>query len=222
MSKVAVCLGDIKKLFFMGLQDEPFIMNRECIISMVEFIRAFQPQVLMTHHPNEYAHWDHAETGRMVCRALKGAIKRPGGEKWWVENVYFFGVHFRPESARVGVALQAPNILVDVTDSLDKKLKAMCCYKSQGLDDEKAMMERFNSAEREVGRPDGLKYAEGFISYYPLKEKLLPTSTINARFYHRKKDVNKVFNPGITLAEVAEGMQKVSKLLKRSNLCAKI
>jgi len=183
------CLGNIKKLFFMGLQDEPFIMNRECIISMVEFIRAFQPQVLMTHHPNEYAHWDHAETGKMVCRALKGAIKRPGGEKWWVENVYFFGVQFRPENARIGVVPQPPNVLIDISpQNIGKKVKAMCCFRSQGHDNEEAMRQRMNSMERETGRADGLDYSEGFISYYPLKDRLLPMSGINKGFYNKEEN----------------------------------
>ena len=173
---------------FKGLKDEPFIANRENHLGMVESIKMFQPDVLITHHPNEYAHWDHAEVGKMVCRALKGAIKRPGDDKWWVNNVYFFATQFRPETARIGYVPQAPDVLIDITAFIEKKIKAMCCFKSQGHNDEWAMRERMNSFEREMGRADGLSYAEGFISYYPLKMSILPVSTFSGGFYNKDKE----------------------------------
>jgi len=175
------------RICFMGLKDEPFTPVRNNTVDLVELIRQCQPDILITHHPNEYAHWDHAEVGKMVCRALKGAIKRPGDDKWWVNNVYFFATQFRPETARVGYVPQAPDVLIDITASIEKKIKAMCCFKSQGHDDERAMRERMNSFEREMGRADGLRYAEGFISYYPLKMGILPVSTFNQGFYNKEE-----------------------------------
>ena len=178
----------LTKFLFMGLKDESFIPVRNNIISLVELIRQCQPDILITHHPNEYAHWDHAEVGKMVCRALKGAIKRPGNDKWWINNVYFFASQFRPEVERIGYVPQAPDVLIDITASIEKKIKAMCCFKSQGHDNEGVMRERMNSFEREMGRADGLSYAEGFISYYPLKMRILPVSTFNQGFYNKDKE----------------------------------
>lgn len=179
------CLQFKKSLIdvtFMGLQDEPLIVNSACISDIIERIRNFKPDMLISHHPNEYAHWDHAEAGKMVCRALKGAIKRPG-DKWWVPDVYFFATQFRPEVARLGYNPLAPNVLIDIEDVIHKKVEAMCCFKSQGHNDKSLMWDRMNSMENEMGRSDGLKYAEGFISYYPLKERKLPISSINKAFY---------------------------------------
>jgi len=185
------------RLLFMGLKDEPFMARRSNVIYLVELIRQYRPDILITHHPNEYAHWDHAEVGKMVCRALKGAIKRPGDDKWWVNNVYFFATQFRPETARIGYTPQPPNVLIDISESVGKKVKAMCCFKSQGHDDEEAMWRRMNSMEKEMGRADGLEYAEGFISYYPAKEKVLPMSSINAGFYSKAK-YEHIWDLGVT------------------------
>jgi 4-oxalomesaconate hydratase len=163
-----------------GLRDEPLLMNQEGILSLVKLIREHRPDIVITHHPNEFAHWDHAECGRMVCRALKAAMKLPG-EKHWVKTVYFFGVQFRPEVARVGVAPQPPDVLVDISGCVQAKVDALCCFESQGHNDQK-MWERMNSMEREMGRADGLEYAEGFILYYPLKARLLPGNEVGG-FY---------------------------------------
>ena len=191
------CLLFDPRYQFNGLKDEPLIVNQQCILGMIQTIRMFQPQILITHHPNEYAHWDHAETGKMVCRALKGAIKRPGDDKWWVNNVYFFATQFRPETARIGYTPQPPNVLIDISESVGKKVKAICCFKSQGHDDEEAMWRRMNSMEKEMGRADGLEYAEGFISYYPAKEKVLPMSSINTGFYSKAK-YEHIWDLGVT------------------------
>lgn len=170
---------------FMGLQDEPLIINSACILDLIERIRKFRPNILVTHHPNEYAHWDHAEVGKMVCRALKGAMKR-SGDKWWVSNVYFFATQFRPEVARLGIVPLSPTILIDISEMIEKKVKALSCFKSQGHTKEQMWL-RINSMEREMGRADGLDYSEGFISYYPMKDKFLQMSKIDKSFYVKEK-----------------------------------
>jgi LmbE family N-acetylglucosaminyl deacetylase len=175
-------LTDSHDHFFMGLRDEPLIVGSDAILELVNLIRQIKPDVLVTHHPNEYAHWDHAETGKMVCRALKGAVKLPG-DRYFVPNVYFFAVQFRPEMVRLGFNPLPPAVLVDITNVVGKKVAAMCCFKSQGHDNYEAIWKRMNSMESEMGRADGLAYSEGFISYYPLKEKLLPMSSIDKSFY---------------------------------------
>ncbi len=177
----------IKSVDFMGMADEPFIYGADDEIALINRIRKTKPDILITHHPNEYAHWDHAEVGKMVCRALKGAIKL-SGNKWWVPNVYFFATQFRPETARLGYMPRPPDVLIDIKEVVGKKVKAMCCFKSQGLGNEHAMWNRMNSMESEMGRADGLEYAEGFISYYPLKENLLPVSSINKSFYGKERE----------------------------------
>jgi LmbE family N-acetylglucosaminyl deacetylase len=162
----------VTDVLFGGFMDEPLIVTKELVDDLTRVIRAYKPDVVITHHPNEYAHFDHASCGKAVCRALKASIKRPG-EKHFVPTVYFFGVQFRPENARVGYTPQPPDVLVDISDVVEEKIKMMRCFRSQGHDNVRMLRQRMDSFESEMGRADGLRYSEGFILYYPLKTRLL-------------------------------------------------
>ena len=152
-----------------GWVDEPLMITQGNIFAIVDVIRTEKPDIVITHHPNEYSHWDHAECGKAVCRALKSAIKLPSKARYWVPMVYFFAVQFRPEATRLGYLPQAPDLLVDIYDVIEKKMDAMKCFETQGLNDVEYLRNRMNSFESEMGRADGLRYSEGFTFYYPLK-----------------------------------------------------
>jgi len=185
-TKEACAEVGINTVAFLNLADEPLVTNKPNIEKIRDIICRTKPDTIITHHPNEYAHWDHAEAGKMVCRAIKGAIKYPSKQKHYVPNVYFFGVQSRPESARIGFNPLPPTVLVDVTEVMQTKLAALFNFASQGLNDMDALWRRADSFESETGRADGIRYAEAFISYYPIKKKLLPES-INTSFYTNKE-----------------------------------
>ena len=169
-----------------GFKDEPFIFSEEVVERIVDVIRFVKPNIVITHHPNEYAHWDHAECGKAVCRALKAAMKLPG-ERHWVDMVYFFGVQFRPENARIGVLPQPYDILIDIGEVIQNKIEALACFESQGYNED-MIIKRVRSFEGETGRADGLEFSEGFIFYYPLKMNLLINHDIGGGFYGSKKE----------------------------------
>lgn len=180
--RIGIKKEDSNVLYF---KDEPLILSEEIIEHVVQGIRSIKPDIVITHHPEEYAHWDHAETGKIVCRALKSAIKLEGN-KHFVPTVYFFAVQFRPESARIGAVVQPPDILIDIGSVVDKKVKALYCFASQGHNNNTILYKRMNSFESEMGRADGLQYSEGFILYMPLKKKYLPINT-DLGFYNKEK-----------------------------------
>ena len=186
-----------KDTISLGLRDEPLLMTQESILLLVNHIRKIKPDMVITHHPNEYAHWDHATCGQMVCRALKAAMKLPG-DKHWVKTVYFFGVQFRPEVSRVGVVPQSPDVLVDIGGVVLTKINALYCFESQGHNDMRMLWNRMNSFESEVGRADGLKYSEGFILYYPLKTRLLFTNE-DMGFYGHAEEIEMSKDFGINM-----------------------
>lgn len=176
------------KSFFGRFDDEPLLITKDKVDYVIDVLRTQKPDLVLTHHPNEYAHWDHSECGKIVCRALKATVKRPG-TKHWVRDVYFYATQFRPEAARLGYVVRPPDVLIALgREEIERKVKAMCCFKSQGHDDEDAMWRRMNSWESEMGRAEGLEYAEGFVSYYPLRRRLLPTSDVDKAFYVRESD----------------------------------
>lgn len=179
--------------WFTGLVDEPLIVNQLVVRELAETIRKLRPGIVITHHPNEYAHWDHHECGEAVCRAVKAAVKLPpetcgGAEPHAVPLLLFFAVQFRPEVARVGAVPQPPDVLVDLpVPVVKRKIEAMKCFASQGHNDEGKMWERMQSFESEMGRADGLRFSEGFILGNPLKVDLLP-ATKDVSFYKGKEN----------------------------------
>lgn len=177
--RIACSLLNVYDVSILGYLDEPYICNSLHVGSLALMIANLKPDVVITHHPNEYAHWDHSETGKLVCRALKASVKMHG---YWVPTVYFFAVQFRPEVVRLGYIPQAPDILIDIGPFLDKKAEALRCFKSQGHD-KVDWQKRFNSMESEMGRADGIKYSEGFSLYYPLKRNFLEVNSYGG-FYN--------------------------------------
>ncbi|MBW8001715.1 MAG: hypothetical protein FVQ80_06795 [Planctomycetes bacterium] len=172
-SQASCLVGACGKSTVFSYPDEPLKESySSCIDQLVRYIRNIKPSIVITHHPNEYSHWDHAACGRSVCRALKAA-KKLEGEKHWVPMVYFFGVQFRPETVRIGLIPQAPDLLINLEKkTVVKKIETMLCFKSQGMTKAK-LIQRMNSFEGETGRADGLRWSESFTFYYPLKRNTL-------------------------------------------------
>ena len=173
--EAAKILGVIETIN-LGYDDEPLEMNRERVWAMAEMIREYKPDIVITHHPNEFTHEDHSVCGWIVVKALKAAVKfYPSSkfEKHFVPSVYFFGIQFISKQARLGYVTLPHDVLVDIQNAVEPKIKALSAIRSQ-KNTEKSVRDRINSLERENGRLDGLLYSESFISFYPYKTTLLP------------------------------------------------
>lgn len=171
----------LKEVRYLGLDDEPFIPTRESIIALGEYVREVRPEVVITHHPREYGHPDHPVAGEMALRSLKAA------ERWLegstrdphpMKRVYFFGTQFRGICAKLGSEVVAPDFIVDISDSIEKKKRAVAAFQSQSFKgeqyDEAWADERVQKIEGHWGFMNGLKYAEEFIALTPQIVNLLP------------------------------------------------
>lgn len=131
---------------------------------LTEVIRARQPDVLLTHHESD-DHPDHEATARLVRGAFYQAslpLAEAEGDPWEPDGLYFFGQPgggFKPE------------VFVDITDTIDTKLRALRAHESQlkflkqhggldeGFDD---VVELARARARTMGRRGSVRYAEGF------------------------------------------------------------
>lgn len=191
-AEVGANLLGVTEVVNLGYDDEPLEMSRERILEMAEMIREYKPDIVITHHPNEFTHEDHSVCGWIVVKALKAAIKfYPGSSrpKHFVPAVYFFGIQFLSKQVRLGYLALSHDVLVDIEAAVETKVKAFCALRSQ-KNTEKVARERINSLERENGRLDGLSFAESFISYYPYKTSLLPVNSEKS-WYHLQDDMMK-------------------------------
>ncbi len=159
--RAAEVLG-VEPVVFLGYPDGGLEDTREFRREVVRAIRRFRPDLLVSQTPfptlNLYAsHRDHRTAGRVALDA-----------------VYPFArdhLHF-PELLAEGLTPhkvlevylmnhEEPDVWVDISETVETKLKALRCHASQ-LADPEAVEARVRQWSAEHGRAKGVAYAEAF------------------------------------------------------------
>lgn len=135
--------------------------RRETVQQMVDLVRRVQPDVIITHPPEDYMK-DHVEVGRLVFDASFSAsvphypTPTPGAAK--IAPIYYMdtlaGVNFIPSE------------YVDISATVETKLQALNCHESQikwmldhdGID----FVDFVRTVAKFRGLQCGAAYAEGF------------------------------------------------------------
>ena len=163
--RAADVLG-VSDVVFLGHADgrvEPSIELRRDISGA---IRRTRPQRVVTHNPERYwqriaaSHPDHMAVGEATVRAIYPDARNPfahpellddGLEPWVVPELWL-------------MATPEPDVLIDITDVFDRKVKALLCHESQ-LPEPDALEELLRrwgmSIAADGGLPEG-RLAEGF------------------------------------------------------------
>ncbi|MBQ7035873.1 MAG: PIG-L family deacetylase [Clostridia bacterium] len=135
--------------------------NMEHVRKLVRIIREEKPDLIITHHPNDYCS-DHRETERLVFKASFDAtvphFMPEAGEAVDLAPLYYADCDW-------GVNM-IPTEYVDITDEMDTKEKMMACHESQVVwlrehDGYDVIVEQRKQAAAR-GTQCGVKYAEGF------------------------------------------------------------
>ncbi|MBL1280984.1 MAG: bacillithiol biosynthesis deacetylase BshB1 [Fluviicola sp.] len=151
------------------MQDGWFEINEENKRLVIEQIRRFQPKIVLANALTD-RHPDHGRGGKLVSEAcfLAGLRKVETTWKGEAQN------HYRPNAVYHYIQdyYIKPDFVVDVTDFVERKTEVIKAYKTQFFDANSAEPETPISGEdffdfilsrmREMGRPAGMKYAEGF------------------------------------------------------------
>jgi LmbE family N-acetylglucosaminyl deacetylase len=159
--KIDQILG-IHQRIFLGypLQDVP--NNVDAYQECVRIIRQVRPDVIFTHW-EEDKHRDHRAIAVLTDEArwkAAGNIQTDLGTPWYTPELLFY---------EIMELFPHPSILVDITDTLDRKLEAMKATTSQ-LDVLPGVMDYMRGLAMARGYGRGSKYAEAF-----LRSNLLPT-----------------------------------------------
>jgi LmbE family N-acetylglucosaminyl deacetylase len=160
----AAAIVGAKEVVFLRKPDGELQYSLEFRGELVRVIRQFRPIVLFTHDPanrafdNQYIfHADHRITGELAFDAVyPAALNRnyfpghlaEGLSPHAVSEIYFF-------------ATAQPNTWVDITSTLELKLRALRCHVSQ-IKEPRVMEEFVHSWFGAWGREKGLAYAERF------------------------------------------------------------
>ncbi len=168
-----------------GLPDNEVFANAANLRKVVELMRRFDPDIVITHSPVDYM-VDHEETSRLA-RSASFAYAMTLYQTWHPQPAttgkatpvlyYCDPVEGRsPMGERV-----SPQFYIDITETIEQKRKLLSIHRSQrdwlrahhGIDQ---YLEQMTAWAANYGRECGVSYAEGFRQHlghgYP-KEKIL-------------------------------------------------
>ncbi|MFI5219449.1 MAG: bacillithiol biosynthesis deacetylase BshB1 [Bacteroidia bacterium] len=153
----------------MNFEDGFFFNSKKNQMAVVKMIRRYQPEIILANAIAD-RHPDHARAAQLVSDAcfLSGLVKvktKDNGKlqkQWRVKAVYHY----------IQDRYMKPDFLVDISDCMEQRMKAIKAFKSQFYDEYSAEPETPISSKQfleslyyrplELGRMIGVKYAEGF------------------------------------------------------------
>ena len=154
----------------LNMDDGFFLNDKDHQLAIVAAIRKYRPEVVFANAKHD-RHPDHGRAALLVAEAifLSGLIKietKEGNtlqERWKVKALY----HYIQDRHII------PDLAVDVTAVWERKMKSIMAFSSQFYNAESSEPETPISGEDfihflearaiEMGRPMGVKYAEGFL-----------------------------------------------------------
>lgn len=109
--------------------------------------KEIKPDLILIPSLND-PHQDHSEVANCAVRTFRG-----------IETILQY------EILRHGSFTFTPTLFVDISDYIETKVKALCCYKSQVSRRAYFDEESFRALARTRGAQSGYTYAEGFVIY---------------------------------------------------------
>lgn len=152
------------------MADGFFTHSQENLIKIIEVIRYCQPEIVLNNAIDD-RHPDHGRAAKLVADAcfLSGLVKietkdkngQPQ-EKWRPKSMYHYIQDYNLK----------PDFVIDITPFIDRKIESILAYKTQFFNPEskepetpissKAFLDFLYARSRDMGRPAGYKYGEGF------------------------------------------------------------
>jgi len=174
-AEVARKLLGIERRINLGLEDGFFDHSKENKLRIVEVVRDFQPTIVLANAVDD-RHPDHGRAAKLIYDAcfLAGLVKvetqNSQGEiqdRWRPKAIY----HYIQDKVLL------PDLVVDITGHMDKKMESIMAYRSQFFDPDshepdsaisgQDFLEFIKARARTYGRQIGVDYGEGYISARP-------------------------------------------------------
>ncbi|MDP9118955.1 MAG: PIG-L family deacetylase [Actinomycetota bacterium] len=154
----------VASVAFLGELDGFLEVTPETRRKVTREVRRIRPEVIVAPDPsrlwfeNRYInHSDHKAAGELaLCAVMPDAPTRVMFQELEAEGLEPF------EVPNLYLSMEGADTFVDITDTLDLKLKALSAHESQLGPD---VGERVTDRAREVGRQAGYEFAEGFKAF---------------------------------------------------------
>ncbi|MBK6644182.1 MAG: PIG-L family deacetylase [Anaerolineales bacterium] len=150
----------------LDLGDYPLDMTDFAVDQLIGVFQDFAPNIVLTHNPIDPFNPDHPVASQMVQKArllATGAGVDSAFSRITPPDLYFFEPH-QPELCDF-----KPNVFVDITPVMEKKIKAMDAMKAQGYLHQyysELASRRANHARRISGMAN-VKFAEAHVRTLP-------------------------------------------------------
>lgn len=170
--KAAHILG-VKERMNVGFPDRGLELNGDVLGTIVNVLRHYKPQTVFIPY-EEDRHPDHGMVSKILEEALFTANIRKyqwGNEKQndrhKVDQVFYYMIN----------GLAKPQVVVDISDYIEVKKKALLSYQSQFVPSTKGVQTRLNTEfidviegrERLFGKMIDVSFAEGFMVKEPIQ-----------------------------------------------------
>ena len=164
IERAASIIGATADCFDWG--DSPLVIDAERELYLLEAIRAFRPDVVLTHWKDDVMHPDHAETARAVIFAC--AYCGSGGLQTKSAPVGRPSLFmFETTSGTAPVSKFLPDTFVDISDVFERKQEALKELAAQPvLVGSYEVIGRYRAMEaNHTAKMGGCKFAEGFVKF---------------------------------------------------------
>ncbi len=159
--------------------DDMEMLTQELVIEIGEQIREVKPDILITHHPHEDGGYKlHGSVGQAVLYAYRYAdgAGRTKTQPHRVRSIYLMNPLVVDHGAGLGsLGTGRVDLFVDITDVIDKKIRAMDCIASQYYGGPYSR-KRAEVEDGGMGYHAEVPYAEAFQRFFPWVCYTLPIS----------------------------------------------
>jgi LmbE family N-acetylglucosaminyl deacetylase len=163
-SEDAAGILGLHEFMFLDFGDTPLVMTRQNLQELADVMQDIRPDlILCAHYPfrelNSYN--DHSEAARMVERAP--TYRHHGGKKAYQPPAIWFAMVEAMQFARP--TPHVPDVYVDITDTMDLKIKACIATWDMQGDDAEHTAKAIRAMDSFYGQFAGVPYAEGFETF---------------------------------------------------------
>jgi LmbE family N-acetylglucosaminyl deacetylase len=162
--RAAAAVLGVKSVTFLGEVDGELEVNLDTRRKVTREVRRLRPEVIVAPDPSRLwygdgyiNHSDHKAAGELALTSvMPDAPSRPMFRELEDEGIEPF------EVPNLWLVSNEPDRYVDITDTLDLKLKALEEHQSQGTAE---AVERVRDRAKEIGAKVGMTYAEAFKAF---------------------------------------------------------
>lgn len=181
---------------FLGYPDDIPVIDKQTVNDISDVIGETRPNIIVTHWPYDTVA-AHAMATQMTMLAIEAASGiRPGkpyaptgGDTGETAQI-FFHAQIGRTNVLENLAIRIPSTVVDITDVMKQKSRAMNKFKSQNYGEDSALQRKLGEAldgsvyaiHKRVG------YAEAFIAHNPQVYEHLPISEYGRKLAARPRD----------------------------------